>query len=514
MIARSESQGRRFPDFPGGMPLHDQRGVPARLRPRFDEIVALTNAFAAGQLDNEYAELCARMAAVLARRRPSLLDRGEVRVWAAAIVHAVGWVNFLNDPSQTPHMSAAELAARIGVGQNTIASHFRKIRAALDLVQMDPEWTRPSQLMDNPLAWTIIVDGFAIDARHAPPEIQEAAFQQGIIPFIPSPELEHSGPGSEPKHGAGTPEPADFADIFAAAEEALGQALAGNPSATGDDLNAALAAAMDSQNRVPQAALGGLSPIDVQRLIDADWTGAASAIQINGSLSLDELGPARALHDARALLALLAEQGEVKATPKGNLPRTFVAAFIERTGVTSGTEVDDTAVERNEENVFALHLSRILLDFAGLVKQRKGIISRTRRGKQLTAAGRAGELFAALVRAQFRELDLAYMDRLELAPALQQTIGYTLYRFGLVGADWRSADELLYELVLAGVRQELPENQYVDVRSLMLETRFLRPLERFGLAESRRPSGEPLARTSYRKTPLFGRFVTCRVGLD
>jgi len=39
----------------------------------------------------------------------------------------------------------------------------------------------------NPLAWLIMVDGFVIDARHAPLEIQQLAFEKGLIPYIPEP---------------------------------------------------------------------------------------------------------------------------------------------------------------------------------------------------------------------------------------------------------------------------------------------------------------------------------------
>ncbi len=37
----------------------------------------------------------------------------------------------------------------------------------------------------NPLAWMIQVDGFIVDARDAPREIQEEAFLRGLIPYIP-----------------------------------------------------------------------------------------------------------------------------------------------------------------------------------------------------------------------------------------------------------------------------------------------------------------------------------------
>jgi len=58
--------------------------VPKALRPRFDEICALTDRFCAERLDAEYAELCRKLVAKLARKRPSPLERGDPRIWAAA----------------------------------------------------------------------------------------------------------------------------------------------------------------------------------------------------------------------------------------------------------------------------------------------------------------------------------------------------------------------------------------------------------------------------------------------
>jgi hypothetical protein len=40
--------------------------------------------------------------------------------------------------------------------------------------------------MPNPLVWMLSVDGFVIDIRYAPVELQRAAFAKGLIPFVPA----------------------------------------------------------------------------------------------------------------------------------------------------------------------------------------------------------------------------------------------------------------------------------------------------------------------------------------
>lgn len=92
-----------------------------------------------------------------------------------------------------------------------------------------------------------------------------------------------------------------------------------------------------------------------------------------------------------------------------------------------------------------------------------------------------------------------------------------LCRFSQVGVGWRAPGELTEALVLPGVRDALRVSRHFDLPALILETRFLRPLTGFGLAEARsapREPGAPIARSAYRKSPLFDRAVRFRVASD
>jgi hypothetical protein len=48
---------------------------------------------------------------------------------------------------------------------------------------------------DNPLAWMVEVNGFVMDIRHAPRELLAAAFEKGLIPYIPA---DREGASEEP----------------------------------------------------------------------------------------------------------------------------------------------------------------------------------------------------------------------------------------------------------------------------------------------------------------------------
>lgn len=167
------------------MPKGKSDSVPAKMQAVYDEIIALTDAVCRQHLDEEYAQLARLMTAALARKRPSPLDRGRKDVWAASIVYCLGTVNFLFDKSQVPCMGAEELVNCFGVSQKTAANKARQIMETLDICQADPNWWRPSNLENNPLAWYVMVNGLMVDARKLPLEVQEELVRRGLIPFLP-----------------------------------------------------------------------------------------------------------------------------------------------------------------------------------------------------------------------------------------------------------------------------------------------------------------------------------------
>ena len=153
---------------------------------KFAAITTLTDEFCARHLNEEYRQLIHQVVGALARKRPSPLLKGKVNVWAAAAVHAVGRVNFLDDSSQTPHCKPKVIYEFFGIGESTGQNKSREIRDALKMGPMSPEWTLPSRLPENPLVWMLQVNGLMVDIRRMPIELQQMAFDKALIPYIPA----------------------------------------------------------------------------------------------------------------------------------------------------------------------------------------------------------------------------------------------------------------------------------------------------------------------------------------
>jgi len=166
--------------------------IPVAARPAHDRIVELTDAFCEEHLDDEYASLVRKMAGVLARKRPSPLIRGKPESWASGIVRVVGWVNFLGEPSQPHHMKMTDIDEGFGVSEATGSAKSMAIRNLLKIRGFAPEWTLPSRIDDNPLVWTLEVNGLIMDIRMCPREAQVVAFKKGLIPYIPADRADES----------------------------------------------------------------------------------------------------------------------------------------------------------------------------------------------------------------------------------------------------------------------------------------------------------------------------------
>jgi hypothetical protein len=213
-----------------------------------------------------------------------------------------------------------------------------------------------------------------------------------------------------------------------------------------EEVNVRIGGIMDRFNQRPDDALGGLSPHQVERLLQLDWGQEGSPLVLNRGLSLEELAPSRDLRNTRTFLRLLVEEDGTKLTTSGNLNRAFVRRMMEEGDWVwfRGMAPEEIRQVWNEGDFFSLHRLRVLADLAGLIRKLKGRFVVTKKGKKLLQdEGGAGELFAVLFETQFRKMNLAYLDRHPAGPEFQHTIGYSLFHLGEAARDWRTPEELV-----------------------------------------------------------------------
>ncbi len=330
----------------------------------------------------------------------------------------------------------------------------------------------------------------------------------------------HEASGAEFRYtgAAGTEphSPLDDPDLAREVRRAVAEAASSlgpgaDESAFEAAVNERLSRVMDEQNRKPQAALGGLSPVQVQALLQAEWDDAGTVV-LRRDLSSGDVARSDAVATVRALLARAAGEGGVPLTEKGNIKVKVVRELLDELAARERFRVYARTEGRLiEDDVWPLHMAHVTVKTAGLARKRKGRLEATTRGRALLDDDAAGELFALVFRTRFDELNIAYGGWGPEWPGLQDQLAFTLNRFGAFAGEWHSAEWLAERIVLPAALEELPP--YFDTPEWLVDARVLWPLVEFGLAEARDlPGREPgRSRQEYRKTRLFDRFLEFRI---
>jgi hypothetical protein len=164
--------------------------IPKAIAPCYVEVAELIEGFCDEKLDEEYKALCLKALQKLCRKRPSPLRGGRATTWACGTIYAIGSNNFIFDKSQPHNMTATEIAEWFGLSKSTAGSKTSEVSRLLKLDYANIEFQLESTISQNPALWLLSVDGYVVDARHLPREIQELAFHEGLIPYIPADKME------------------------------------------------------------------------------------------------------------------------------------------------------------------------------------------------------------------------------------------------------------------------------------------------------------------------------------
>ena len=122
-----------------------------KLKMREDEIASMVVNFCKERLDEDYEQLCEKMVRKLGRKRTKPLASGRTEIWAAAVVYAVGSLNFLFDKSFEPYVSSNDINEYFGTSSSTVVQKARTIRQLLKLSQYwDKDFSTKHMQENNP----------------------------------------------------------------------------------------------------------------------------------------------------------------------------------------------------------------------------------------------------------------------------------------------------------------------------------------------------------------------------
>ncbi len=251
----------------------------------------------------------------------------------------------------------------------------------------------------------------------------------------------------------------------------------------------------------------------LKSLYETDWEDPRGAICFSADTKLDELARADIFHNTRIFLNALIEKDGTAATAAGNLTRAFVGFVCDRLRlVPTSLQIRRsyrTAI--NEQDIWPLHIARLLAECGKLVALRNRRFVVTRLGRKLLADEQAGELFRRLFLTYFRTLDLCYIVRVREIPEIQTALAITLWRLEEVAENWRAVKGMAAQIFPPRTMNRLVYEQHgdFDTPDFFASAYVLRPLRDFGLLERQCESKWQLGeKDTVRLTPLFRRFIS------
>jgi hypothetical protein len=150
-------------------------------------LVEMVRTFCAQELDDDYFQLCEKLIKKMGRKRDVPFQRGQLDIWAAAVVHAIGSINFLFDKSFEPYMTAEQISEYFGTKKSSVSTKAAQIKDMFKLSYYSPEFSTRKMTMENPFNKMVMVDGFIVPLDTLPPDLQQkvkdARAQGGDIEF-------------------------------------------------------------------------------------------------------------------------------------------------------------------------------------------------------------------------------------------------------------------------------------------------------------------------------------------
>jgi len=100
----------------------------------------MTGVFCTQKLDDDYFQLCEKLIKKLGRKREVPFQRGKLEIWAAAVIYAIGSINFLFDKSFEPYITTDQISEYFGTKKSTVANKAQEIKDMFKMWHYDSEF--------------------------------------------------------------------------------------------------------------------------------------------------------------------------------------------------------------------------------------------------------------------------------------------------------------------------------------------------------------------------------------
>ena len=144
--------------------------VKEKLDEKKAQLLKLTLEFSKKYLNEEYDDVIKKLINKMARKREVPFISGRIEIWSAAVIHALGTINFLFDKSSKPYVSATEIYEYFGTKQSTTSQKSKKIRDMFNMTYFDSDFSTGAVEQNNPFNNLSLVNGLMVPKGMLEPE--------------------------------------------------------------------------------------------------------------------------------------------------------------------------------------------------------------------------------------------------------------------------------------------------------------------------------------------------------
>lgn len=126
------------------------------------KLIEMTSGFSDKYLDEDYKQLCEKLILKMKRKRNVPFASGKLEIWAAAIIYALGRVNFLFDKSFKPYATADDICNYFKTSKSTTSQKAKLILDTFKMSYYDEEFSTERMKENNPFSKMAIVNGFIV----------------------------------------------------------------------------------------------------------------------------------------------------------------------------------------------------------------------------------------------------------------------------------------------------------------------------------------------------------------
>ena len=143
------------------------------IKNRERRLIDLTGVFCVQKLNDDYHQLCEKLILKLGRKRDVPFKSGRIEIWAAAVIHAIGSINFLFDKSFEPYLTAEQISEYFGTKKSTVSNKARQIKDLLNMGYYSSDFSTQHMIENNPFNDMVMVNGFIVPLSSIPTDLQE-----------------------------------------------------------------------------------------------------------------------------------------------------------------------------------------------------------------------------------------------------------------------------------------------------------------------------------------------------